>query len=144
MAHATLILSSIAAIGQTKKVLDAARADLTVTVTRVLDLTDTHSAALPGTRQVGVVLRIANQAGATYDSTSSGDVSVVVSAGATEPLFVRSGVCATPLVDFESIVVAGAVRSGCVAFSVSRRARILGVRFSPHARAPGTLSWRVG
>ena len=118
-------------------------ADLTVTVTRVLSLTHTHSPALGGTRQVGVSLRIANQAGETYDSTSSGDVSVVLSAGQAEPLFVRAGPCATPLVDFESMIESGDVRSGCVAFSVPRRSRILGVRFSPHARTAGTLSWRV-
>jgi hypothetical protein len=40
-------------------------ADLTVTVTQVLTLAHTHSPALPGTRQVGVSLRIANQAGET-------------------------------------------------------------------------------
>jgi hypothetical protein len=119
-------------------------ADLTVTVTQVLTLAHTHSPVLPGTRQVGVSLRIANQAGATYDSTSSGDVSVVLSEGHAEPLFVRAGACTTPLVDFESMIEAGDVRSGCVAFSVPRRARVVGVRFSPPARTAGTLSWRVG
>jgi hypothetical protein len=118
-------------------------ADLTVTVTRVLTLTHTHTPALAGTRQVGVSLRIANQAGETYDSTSSGDVSVVLSVGQAEPLFVRAGACTTPLVDFESMIESGDVRSGCVAFSVPRRARIVGVRFSPHARTAGMLSWRV-
>jgi hypothetical protein len=118
-------------------------AELTVTILRVVRLRDTGSPALPGTRQVGVQLRIANQAGATYDSTSSGDVSVVVSRGASEPLDVRRGTCETPLVDFESFVTAGSVRTGCVAFSVPRAARVIGVRFSPHSRAPGTLSWRV-
>ena len=118
-------------------------ADLTVTVTRVLALSHTRSPALAGTRQVGVLLRIANQAGETYDSTSSGDVSVVLSVGQAEPLFVRAGACATPLVDFESVIESGDVRSGCVAFSLPRRARVIGVRFSPHARTAGMLSWRV-
>jgi hypothetical protein len=117
---------------------------LTVTILRVVALTHTGSAALPGTRQVGVELRIANQSGPTYDSTSSGDVSLVLSRGQGEPLDVRTGVCETPLVDFESILSAGSVRSGCVAFSVPRAARVIGVRFSPHSRAPGTLTWRVG
>jgi len=119
-------------------------ADLTVTVLRVLRLVHTGSPPLPGTRQVGVELRIANQHGATYDSTASGDVSLVLSAGRAEPLDVRRGPCQTPLVDFESIVSAGSVRTGCVAFSVPRRARVLGVRFSPHSRARGRLAWRAG
>ncbi|HEY3773891.1 MAG TPA: hypothetical protein VGL69_12900 [Solirubrobacteraceae bacterium] len=117
---------------------------LTVTILRVLDLTNTGSPKLPGTRQVGVELRIANQAGATYDSTASGDFSLVVSAGQSEPLDIRRGVCETPLQDFESIVSAGSVRTGCVAFSVLKGARVIGVRFSPHSRPRGALTWRAG
>jgi hypothetical protein len=119
-------------------------AALTVTVLRVLALPHTGASALPGTRQVGVELRIANESGQTYDSSSSGDVSLVLSAGQAEPLDVRSGACTTPLVDFESMIESGDVRSGCVAFSAPRRARVLGVRFSPHGRTPGTLTWRTG
>ena len=119
-------------------------ANLTVTVTRVLALSDTGTTALPGTRQVGVELRIANQSGATYDSTASGDVSIVPSTGQAEPLDVRTGTCMTQLVDFESHVYSGSVRDGCVAFSVPLHARVLAVRFSPHSRTPGTLTWRVG
>jgi hypothetical protein len=117
---------------------------LTVTILRVLDLTHTGSPTLPGTRQVGVELRIANQAGATYDSTASGDLSLVLSAGESEPLDIRQGVCETPLQDFESIVSAGSVRVGCVAFSVPKQARVIGVRFSPHSRPRGMLTWRAG
>jgi hypothetical protein len=117
---------------------------LTVTILHVLTLTDTGSPTLPGTRQVGVELRIANQAGATYDSTASGDLSLVLSAGESEPLDIRRGVCETPLQDFESIVSAGSVRVGCVAFTVPRHSRVIGVRFSPHSRPPGTLTWRTG
>jgi hypothetical protein len=117
---------------------------LTVTVLRVLALTDTGSPVLPGTRQVGVELRIANQRGEAYDSTASGDLSLVLSAGESQPLDIRHGPCTTPLVDFESMIYAGDVRSGCVAFSVPRRARVLGVRFSPHSRSPGRLTWRTG
>jgi hypothetical protein len=118
--------------------------DLTVTILRVLTLTDTGSPKLPGTRQVGVELRIANQAGATYDSTASGDFSLVLSAGASQPVDIRRGVCETPLQDFESIVSAGSVRTGCVAFSVPRKSRVIGVRFSPHSRPRGSLTWRTG
>jgi hypothetical protein len=117
---------------------------LTVTILRVLGLTNTGSPTLPGTRQVGVELRIANQAGATYDSTASGDLSLVLSAGEAEPLDIRRGVCETPLQDFESIVSAGSVRTGCVAFSVPKRERVIGVRFSPHSRPRGALTWRAG
>jgi hypothetical protein len=117
---------------------------LTVTILRVLGLTNTGSPTLPGTRQVGVELRVANQAGATYDSTASGDFSLVLSAGEAEPLDIRRGICETPLQDFESIVSAGSVRAGCVAFSVPRGARVIGVRFSPHSRPRGALTWRAG
>jgi hypothetical protein len=119
-------------------------AALTVTVLRLAALTHTGASPLPGTRQVGVELRIANQSGQTYDSTSSGDVSLVLSTGQAEPLDVRTGPCTTPLVDFESMIESGDVRGGCVAFSVPRSARVLGVDFSPHGRAPGTLTWRAG
>jgi hypothetical protein len=118
-------------------------ADLTVTILRVLRLQATGSPVLPGTRQVGVMLRVADQQGATYDSTASGDVSLVLSEGRGEPLDVRRGPCETQDVDFESIVSAGSVRTGCVAFSLPRRARVLGVRFSPHSRARGRLTWRT-
>lgn len=117
---------------------------LTVTILRVLTLTDTGSPKLPGTRQVGVQLRVANQAGATYDSTASGDLSLVLSAGTSQPVDIRRGVCETPLQDFESIVSAGSVRTGCVAFSVPRGSRVIGVRFSPHSRPRGMLTWRTG
>lgn len=116
---------------------------LTVDVERVLALTDTGTRLLPGTRAVGVQLQIANQSGATYDSTSSGDVSLVLSHGMGTPLDVRRGACETPLVDFESMIVSGDVRSGCVAFSVPRAARVVGVRFSPFSRPLGALTWRV-
>lgn len=119
-------------------------ADLTVTILHVLALRDTGSPVLSGTRQVGVELRIADQRGATYDSTASGDVSLILSRGLAEPLDVRHGPCTTPDQDFEAIVSSGSVRTGCVAFSVPRRARVIGVRFSPHSRRRGALTWRVG
>jgi hypothetical protein len=112
-------------------------------VSRVIDpLSDTGSAVLPGTRQVGVMVVIQNLGGGTYDSTASGDWSVATTAGAASPLFVRHGTCQTPLVDFESLIGAGETRSGCVGFSVARGARIVRVRFSPHSRAPGAVDWR--
>ena len=130
-------------VGHTQRV-SAGASTIEVTVTRVLDpLRGGGSRPLPGTRPVGVALTIADRAGATYDSTASGDVSVVISSGQAAPLFVRTGVCQTPLVDFESLIGAGETRSGCVAFSVPRGGRVTAVRFSPHSRARGSVTWRV-
>ena len=123
--------------------MHAGGSTLAVTVTGVLDrLAITGAAPLPGVRPTGVHVVIRNLAGAIYDSTASGDWSVLTTAGLAPPLFVRHGTCQTPLTDFESLISAGQTRTGCVAFSVSRRARILSVRFSPHSRAPGTVAWR--
>jgi hypothetical protein len=131
-----------AALGRAQRV----RADgttLSVTVSRVYGtLKGTGSALLPGTHAAGVQLTIINLAGATYDSTASGDVSVVVSSGMPTPLFIKRGVCETPLVDFESLISVGETRSGCVGFTVPHGARIVAVRFSPHSRVPGSVTWR--
>jgi hypothetical protein len=129
-------------VGATQSV-HAGGSTLAVTVTHLLDpLPAGDTAVLPGTRAVGVQVTVADESGATYDSTASGDWSVIPSTGAASPLFVRTGVCQTPLVDFESLIGPGETRSGCVAFSVPRGARVLGIRFSPHTRAPGAVTWR--
>jgi hypothetical protein len=131
-----------APVGATQRV-HAGSSTLAVTVDRVIDpLTDSGSALLPQTRPVGVMVAIHNLAGGTYDSTASGDWALISSAGVGSPLFIRHGICQTPLTDFESLISAGEARSGCVGFSVARAARILGVRFSPHSRAPGAVRWR--
>jgi hypothetical protein len=116
---------------------------LTVTITHVIALTSTGSALLPGTRQVGVQLTIDNHGPQPYDSTASGDVSVVLSSGQAAPLDVRRGACETQLVDFESEIFAGDIRQGCVGFTVPRSAKIVAARFSPESRPPGTLTWRT-
>jgi hypothetical protein len=126
----------------TLQLVRAEGTSLSVRVTRVLDpLADSGATLVPGTRPVGVQITIHNDGSATYDSTSSGDLALITSAGPATPLFVGQGVCATPLTDFESLIGAGEGRSGCVGFSVRDRARILAVRFSPDSRAPGTVSW---
>ena len=123
--------------------MNAGTSTLSVTVTKVLDpLTDSGAALPAGTHPVGVALTIRNEAGATYDSTASGDVSLVTSAGIASPLFVKQGVCETPLTDFESLIGVGETHSGCVGFSVARGARIVSARFSPHSRVPGRVTWR--
>jgi hypothetical protein len=131
-----------AAIGTAQRV-NAGTSTLSVTVTKVVDpLTASGAATLPGTRPVGVELTVRNEAGATYDSSASGDVSLVTSTGAAAPLFIKQGVCATPLTDFESLIGVGESHTGCVGFSVANGARIVSVRFSPHSRSPGSVAWR--
>lgn len=123
--------------------VNAGTSTLLVTVSRVLDpLTGTGSSLLPGHRATGVQVTLRVVDGATYDSTASGDWSILSTAGRASPLFVKQGVCATPLADFESLIGVGESRDGCVAFSLPRRARILSVRFSPHSRAKGRVAWR--
>jgi len=123
--------------------VNAGTSTLSVSVTKVLDpLRDTGAALIPGTRAIGVMVTIRNDAGATYDSTASGDLSVITSAGAASPLFIKEGVCQTPLTDFESLISVGETHIGCVGFSVAHGARVVSVRFSPHSRAPGSVIWR--
>jgi hypothetical protein len=123
--------------------VNAGTSTLLVTVSKVLDpLNGTGSSLLPGHRATGVQVTIRGVAGSTYDSTASGDWSILTTAGLASPLFVKQGVCETPLADFESLVGVGESRDGCVAFSVPRHARILSVRFSPHSRKKGSVAWR--
>jgi hypothetical protein len=131
-----------APVGRAQRV-HAGSSTLSVTVSKVYgSLSGTGAALLPGTHAAGVLLTIRNDAGATYDSTASGDVSVIASSGAAAPLFIKQGVCQTQLTDFESLIGAGETRTGCVGFTVPHGARVVGVRFSPHSRAPGSVTWR--
>ena len=116
-----------------------------MTVTQVIDPLPYHgSNVVPGTRPVGVEVRIAVVAGATYDSTASGDWSLQLAHTAADatPLAVNSGVCETQLVDFESAIYGGDVRTGCVAFSLPAHAKISAVVFSPHSNAAKAVRWR--
>jgi hypothetical protein len=129
-------------VGHTQLV-HAGTSMLEVTVTRIHDpLLGSGAALPPGTRAVGVALSIHNHSGETYDSTASGDVSIVSSSGLAAPLFIKAGVCETPLTDFESLIGVGETRAGCVGFAVPRSAKIMAVRFSPHSRRPGSVTWR--
>jgi hypothetical protein len=132
------------AVGQTQQ-LTAYGSTLHVTVTQVIDPLPYHGAnVVPGTRPVGVEVRIAVVGGATYDSTASGDWSLQLSSANADatPLAVKSGVCETPLVDFESAIYGGDVRPGCVAFSLPAHAKIAAVVFSPHSNAAKAVRWR--
>jgi hypothetical protein len=131
-----------APVGRTQRVR-AGSSTLSVTVTRVYgSLTGTGASLLPGTHAAGVQLMIHDDGGATYDSTASGDVSVITSSGMAAPLFIKQGVCQTQLTDFESLIGVGETHAGCVAFAIPGAARVVGVRFSPHSRAPGSVTWR--
>jgi hypothetical protein len=129
----------------TTQALTAYGSQLHVTVTKVIDPLPYHGAnVVPGTRPVGVEVRIAVISGATYDSTASGDWSLEVSPKSADaaPLAIKSGVCETPLVDFESAVYGGDVRPGCVAFSLPAHAKITAVVFAPHSNAAKAVRWR--
>jgi hypothetical protein len=131
-----------APVGRAQRVR-AGGSTLSVTVTGIDgSLSGSGAALLPGTHAAGVRLTIRNLAGATYDSTASGDVSVITSSGMAAPLFIKQGACQTPLTDFESLIGVGETRMGCVGFTIPRGARVVAVRFSPHSRAPGSVTWR--
>ncbi len=123
---------------------DAAGARLTVTIAKLIDpLRGSGAALMAGTRAAGVLVEIANAGPTIYDSSATGDFSLLVAAGVVTPVFAPQGVCQTPLRDFDNSLTAGEERSGCVAFAVPIGARILAVRFSPHAAPSGRLTWRV-
>jgi hypothetical protein len=117
-------------------------AHLTITVQRVIDpLNGSGASLLPGTRAVAITVALSNAGPALYDSSATGDFSVLVSRGTVTPLFVPAGICQTPVEDFDRYMTAGETRSGCVAFAIDDRARVVGVQFSPHAATAGRLSW---
>jgi hypothetical protein len=120
---------------------------LSVTVTKVIDpLRDSGAALLSGMRAVGVKVKILNHGPDTYDSSATGDVSLVVSSGVAVPTFAPSGACQTPLRDFDNDISPGQTASGCVTFSAPNGARVLEVRFAPHASkaAAARYRWSVG
>ena len=86
-------------------------------------------------------MQIRNAGPDVYDSSATGDISVVPSSGAVTPVLATRGPCKTPLEDFDRYITEGEDRVGCVVFAVSRAATIEAVRFSPHAQAAGRLVW---
>jgi hypothetical protein len=115
---------------------------LSVIVRALLDpLRHSGAALLPHTRAVGVVAEIRDDGPAEYDSSSTGDFAVVPSSGAARPVFAPAGACQTPLRDWDNAISPGEVRTGCVAFAVPTGARIVAVRFSPHASSSGRATW---
>jgi hypothetical protein len=117
-------------------------ARLTITIQRLIDpLTGSGAALLPGTRAVAILVQLENLGTEIYDSSATSDFSLVASAGPVTPVFVPKGICQTPVEDFDRYLTTGAVASGCIAFAVPDRARVLAVRFSPYGRSRGRLTW---
>jgi hypothetical protein len=130
-------------LGATERV-KAGATTLSVTVGSVVDpLRGSRASLLPGTRAVGVNAEVRNDGPGVYDSSSTGDFSIVPSSGSATPVFAPSGACATPLRDWDNDISTGELRTGCVAFALNAHARVLTVRFSPHAAAPGRGTWLV-
>jgi hypothetical protein len=128
-------------IGRTLRV-HAPGTVLSVTIQSLTDpLRNSGAALLPGNHAVGVAAEIVNDGPGDYDSSSTGDFSVVPSSGTAMPVFARSGQCQTPLRDWDNEISPGEARNGCVAFSVPSSARVLAVRFSPDGQPTGRVSW---
>jgi hypothetical protein len=130
-------------VGRTQRV-DAPGTVLSVTISRVIDPLGGSGASLPpGTRAIGVEAVIADDGPGVYDSSSTGDFSVLTSKGVAPPVYAASGVCQTPLRDWDNEISPGETRNGCIAYSVPAHANVLEVRFSPHALAHGRVAWAV-
>lgn len=128
-------------VGVTQHV-DAGGARLAVTLRRVIDPLRNSGADLQaGARAVGVVVQIRSTGPQVYDSSATGDLSVVASSGAVTPMLATRGICKTPVNDFDRYITAGEDRVGCVVFAIDDGATLDAVRFSPHARARGRLTW---
>jgi hypothetical protein len=132
-----------ARVGQTVHV-HASGALLSVTIMRVIDpLPDSGASLVPGTRAIGVQAMIADDGPGGYDSSSTGDFSVVPSTGTARPVFASRGACQTPLRDWDNEISDGETRSGCIAYAVPTHAHVAAVRFAPHAQARGQVTWAV-
>jgi hypothetical protein len=132
------------AVGATQPV-HAGGSKLSVRVSKVIDpLRDSGAALPPGERAVAVLVSILNHGPAVYDSSSTTDIGLTSSKGQGTPVFAPQGVCETPLRNWDNYIVAGEVKSGCVAFAVASAAKVTAVRFSPHGKAEGRVSWRAG
>lgn len=128
-------------VGTTQRV-DTEGARLIVTLRRVLDPLRGSGAELPPrTRAVGVIVQIRSSGPRLYDSSATGDVSVMASSGEGTPVLATKGICRTRRDDFDRYITAGEDRVGCVVFAVGKGATLDAVRFSPHAHRLGRLTW---
>lgn len=119
---------------------------LIVTVTSVIDsLRGSGASVPPGTKPVGVTVKVRNAGPGSYDSSATGDFSLLSASGQASPVYVPSGECQTPLQDFMNELSAGVVRTGCVAFAVPTGQAPTTVRFAPNGGVNGhSRSWAVG
>ncbi|MEA2264451.1 MAG: hypothetical protein QOE27_34 [Solirubrobacteraceae bacterium] len=125
-------------VGAALRVRARGGATLVVRVTAVLDpLRRAGVSLLPGTRAVGVIVRIRNRGPGEYDSSSTGDVSIVPASGPAAAAFASRGRCMTQDRDFDNAIPAGETRVGCVVFSLDAGARLAAVRFSANAGGAG-------
>ncbi len=116
---------------------------LTVKVSKVIDpLRGSGATLLPGTRVVGVFVRIANRGPGGYDSSSTGDISIIPSSGVAAPAYAPAGACKTPDRDFDNAIGPGESRTGCVVFTLDARARLVGERFAADGGGAGSVTWR--
>lgn len=130
-----------AKIGTTQPV-KAGGETVAVTIRRVIDpLRGSGASLAPRTHAVGVLVGIRNSGPGIYDSSATGDFSIVTSSGPAPPVFAPSGSCQTELRDFDNYITEDESRDGCVVFDVPNGARVTAVRFSPHAQAVGRVSW---
>ena len=140
-APVSLVRGSLPPVGATQRI-DSGGARLAVTLRRVIDPLRGSGAELPpGSRAVGVILQIRSAGPGVYDSSATGDIRLIASSGVVTPVLATHGICKTPLDDFDRFITAGEDRIGCVVFAVADGATLDAVRFSPHARQLGRLSW---
>jgi hypothetical protein len=129
-------------VGTTQRV-KAQGTRLSITVTKVIDpLRKSGATLLAGTRAVGVFVRIVNDGPGGYDSSSTGDVSIVPSSGIASPAFSPRGQCMTPLQDFDNAIGPGENREGCVTLTLNTGATLVGERFSADGGGAGVATWR--
>lgn len=140
-APARLERGALPQVGDTQRVVTSG-SRLAVTLRRVVDPLRGSGAQLPaGTRAVGVIIQISSSGPRVYDSSATGDITVVASDGVVTPVLATHGMCRTPLDDFDRYITAGEDRIGCVVFAVANGATLDAVRFSPHAHRLGRLTW---
>ena len=136
-----LLHGTLPPVGTTQRV-NTEGALLAVTLRQVIDPLRGSGAALGGgARAVGVIFQIRSYGPRVYDSSATGDIALFTSGGVVRPVLATSGVCKTPLNDFDRYITAGEDRVGCVVFAVADGAALETVRFFPHARRVRGLSW---
>jgi hypothetical protein len=118
---------------------------LVVTVTSVIDpLRNSGASVPPGTTPVGVQVSVVNAGPGGYDSSATGDFSLLSATGQAAPTFVAKGPCQTPLRDFMNAIAAGQMRTGCVSFALPHGQKPTDVHFAPDGGRTGQrLSWVV-